>query len=126
MTVRESSDSNESLPDPSDGAVAGSAADPPVNPDSHESEGTGADPTEETRSFGSSVRQALKWSFVNTGGAKIIGLMSGVILARLLTPHDYGLFAIAFLALNLANSLNDAGLQQAITRWPGDIDGVAP
>ena len=44
-------------------------------------------------SLSSSVRPALKWSLVNTGSTKIVGLLSGVILARLLTPHDYGLFA---------------------------------
>ena len=86
----------------------------------------GDDVAHEEPTLGSSVRPALKWSFLNTGGIKIVGLASTIILARLLSPHDYGVFAIAFVALNLADAINDAGLQAAITRWPGEIDSVAP
>jgi O-antigen/teichoic acid export membrane protein len=121
MTTGGSSDSTGSSHDPPEPTPASSATEDSVSRP-HGSSGEAAQPT----SLSSSVRPALKWSLVNTGGAKIVGLLSGVILARLLTPHDYGLFAIAFIALNLSNSLNDAGLQAAITRWPGEIDTVAP
>ena len=121
MTTGGSSDSTGSSDDPPEPTPASSATEDSVG-SPRGSSGEAASPT----SLSSSVRPALKWSLVNTGGAKIVGLLSGVILARLLTPHDYGLFAIAFIALNLSNSLNDAGLQAAITRWPGEIDAVAP
>ena len=118
MTTGGPADPPEGIFDPLDSTHFGSAGESAVTAD--------LDAPKAPKSLGSSVRPALKWSFVNTGGIKVVGLLSTVILARLLSPHDYGVFAIAFVALNLADSINDAGLQAAITRWPGEIDSVAP
>lgn len=47
-----------------------------------------------------------------------IGLLSTVILARLLAPEDFGVIAMAMLAVGLVEVLANAGLQMAIIRHP--------
>jgi len=72
------------------------------------------------------VRKGLTWSL----GGMLIGrvgtLVTGIILARLLSPNDYGVFAVALVALIFISNLNDLGIEQALVRWPDSIDGVAP
>lgn len=52
-----------------------------------------------------------------------IGLISTLILARLLTPEDFGVVAIIFLTLNLAEVLSDSGAQPYIVQ-KSDVDDV--
>src|ERR1051326_3694523 len=47
-----------------------------------------------------------------------IGLVSTVVLARLLTPADFGLVAMAMLVVGLVEVLGEAGLNLAIIRHP--------
>jgi PST family polysaccharide transporter len=48
------------------------------------------------------------------------------VLARLLVPREFGVFAIALVVYSLLISLNDIGIFATIVRWPGDLDEVAP
>jgi len=84
----------------------------------------GGDAREEP--LGSLVRRGLRWSFVSTLLSRLGTLLSGVILARVLSPDDYGVFAVATVALVLLVSINDLGLETVLVRWPGPIDRVAP
>jgi O-antigen/teichoic acid export membrane protein len=72
------------------------------------------------------VRHGLRWSFIGLAASKLGTLISGIVLARLLAPSDYGVFAVALVALLLVANLNDLGLEQSLVRWSGDITGVAP
>lgn len=45
---------------------------------------------------------------------RLIGIISTMILARLLTPNDFGVIAIIALTVHLADILSDAGSQQYI------------
>ena len=77
-------------------------------------------------SLGGRVRRGLRWSFIGLSVSRLGTLVSGIVLARLLAPTDYGVFAVALVALLLIANLNDLGLEQSLVRWPGDITGVAP
>jgi PST family polysaccharide transporter len=72
------------------------------------------------------VRRGLGWSFASTMLSRLGQLASGIILARLLVPADYGLFAVATVALVLLANLNDMGIEQVLVRWPGELARVAP
>jgi PST family polysaccharide transporter len=72
------------------------------------------------------VKYGLRWSFIGLAVSKLGTLVSGIALARLLAPEDYGVFAVALVALLLIANLNDLGLEQSLVRWPGDITNVAP
>jgi len=47
---------------------------------------------------------------------RLIGLISTVILARILTPDDYGVVAIAMLSVNLANVFLNFGVQSVLVQ----------
>ena len=56
----------------------------------------------------------LKWSFIGTFGNILIQIISGVVLARLLRPSDFGLYAMVFAVLVISRSVIDSGLYQAL------------
>jgi O-antigen/teichoic acid export membrane protein len=72
------------------------------------------------------VRKGLGWSFLNTMVGRIGTVLTGILLARILAPEDYGVFAVALVALNALLSMNELGVSLAIVRWPGDLDRIAP
>jgi PST family polysaccharide transporter len=72
------------------------------------------------------VRRGLSWSFVSTVAARSGGLLSGIVLARVLSPADFGVFAVALVVLVLLSNLNDLGVEQTLVRWPGSLRQVAP
>ncbi len=70
--------------------------------------------------------RALGWSFFNTALARFGTMGIGIFLARLLGPHAFGTFAVAFVAMVALLSFNDLGVSLAIVRWPGDPREIAP
>jgi O-antigen/teichoic acid export membrane protein len=76
-------------------------------------------------SLGQQIRRGLRWSFANMVAARGLSLASGVVLARLLAPRDYGVFAIALVATDVILSVNDVGLIAAIVRHQGDVRRAA-
>ena len=78
------------------------------------------------RSLGAQAGGALGWSFSNTLMAKLGSVAVGIVLARLLGPHEFGTFAVASVALTIMTNVNDLGVSLAIVRWPGDPREIAP
>ncbi len=74
----------------------------------------------------SRATRALGWSFVNTALARFGTVGIGIFLARLLGPHMFGTFAVAFVAMVALLSINDLGVSLAIVRWPGEPSEIAP
>jgi lipopolysaccharide exporter len=62
--------------------------------------------------------RALIWRGVAVGGDKLVFLARLVILARLLTPDDFGLVAIGLAVLAIAQSLTEFGLVAALIQLP--------
>ncbi len=50
----------------------------------------------------------------------------GILLARLLGPHQFGTAAVAMVALLAVLSFNELGVSLAIVRWPGEPEEIAP
>lgn len=63
---------------------------------------------------GSSITRGVPWTFVSFGGAKIISLLTTVVLARLLDPSDFGLMALAVLAYGALGLFQDLGLSATL------------
>lgn len=66
-----------------------------------------------------------------TGGLWLIGLriasrslgfLRSIILARILTPADFGVFGLAMLAMNTLGSFAETGVQAALIQRKGSID----
>ena len=107
--------------------VVGSAAESaPAGP------ATSTDPEELTAdepavpALGRRVRRGLAFSLANTVVGRTGTFLAGLILARLLTPEDYGEFAVALVVLAGLLSINELGVSLAIIRWPGDPKRIAP
>lgn len=90
---------------------------PPAGPSSS----SVADGTPSAAPLAQQVRRSLGWSVLNNVLTRSATLLTGIVLARLLVPEDYGVFAVALVALQLLMSLNDVGLSAAVIRWPGDV-----
>ncbi|WP_242904266.1 lipopolysaccharide biosynthesis protein [Actinomadura terrae] len=75
--------------------------------------------------FGKASR-ALGWSLVNTAVGRLGTLAIGIALARLLGPSEFGVFAVAMVALLAVLSFHELGVSLAIVRWPGDPREIAP
>lgn len=56
------------------------------------------------------------WNGVEQFGRQIIQFIIGVILARLLSPQDFGLYAIVVLVVNFSNVVINGGFMQALIR----------
>ena len=59
------------------------------------------------------------WNFAEQIARKGIGVVITLLLARFLTPSDYGLVAMMAVFLAIANSLMDSGFKQALIRLEG-------
>ena len=61
---------------------------------------------------------AIVWQGIQFGGVKLVYLVRVVILARLLSPSDFGLFAVALIALEFVLSVTNFGMVQALVQRP--------
>src|SRR5258708_38810242 len=61
---------------------------------------------------GSIWAMALRWS------VRLTGLISTIVLARLLTPADFGLVTIASLIIGIVEVFSQSGPYAALTRHP--------
>ena len=74
----------------------------------------------------SRVGQGVRWSLANTVLSRVVSLGAGILLARILDPKDYGVYAVAMVVLTALLSMNELGVSLAVVRWPGDVGRIAP
>jgi PST family polysaccharide transporter len=86
---------------------------------------TTPDATAELDDLSDAVKRGLKWSVLNMAVARAASILSGVALARILVPEDYGVFAPAMALVQILFGLNDLGLLLAVVRWKGDLREAA-
>lgn len=63
-----------------------------------------------------SAKKATLWSFFERFSTQGVAFIIGIILARLLTPHDYGVVGLMSIFLMLSNVFIDSGFGNAIIR----------
>jgi PST family polysaccharide transporter len=73
-----------------------------------------------------SVRRGLGFSLLNNALSRLGTVVTGIVLARLLVPEDYGVFAVALVVLSALLSINELGVSLAVVRWPTDPRRIAP
>jgi O-antigen/teichoic acid export membrane protein len=74
----------------------------------------------------SQVRKGLTWSFASNVLSRLGTFVTGIVLARLLVPAEYGEFTVALVAMTVLVNINDLGMEQSLVRWPRSIEKVAP
>lgn len=72
-----------------------------------------------------SVRHALKWFFLSEIASKAVQPLIFIILARLLTPDDYGVVAAVTMVLSFSQIFWEAGMGKTIIQYRGDRAAAA-
>ena len=73
------------------------------------------------RPLGQVVTRALGWSTAGQVINRLGTVAAGIVLARLLTPDDFGVFAAILVVINVLMTVNDIGIIGAVVRWHGDV-----
>lgn len=68
------------------------------------------------KELGGKIKTGVKWSLIETIFKQIIQIIISIILARLISPSDYGLIALCAIFLSLSNILIDSGFTVALLR----------
>jgi PST family polysaccharide transporter len=76
--------------------------------------------------LGALVKRGLKWSFASALVLRFGTFFSGLLMARLLSPRDFGIYAVGAVALFVTASINDIGIEPTLVRWPDDLARIAP
>lgn len=68
------------------------------------------------QSFGSKVRSGVIWSLIQNWGSRVGGLLVFMLLARLLSPTEMGIFAAATTVIAFCALFVDSGLSEAVVQ----------
>lgn len=71
-----------------------------------------------TETLGRSTARAAGWALLATTGARVVSLLSLIVLARLLVPRDFGLLAVALVFITYVETIGDLGSGSALIYWP--------
>ena len=66
--------------------------------------------------LGAATGSAVTWRALQLVGTRVISLGKFLVLARILSPHDFGLMDIAAVAVELLLSLTDFGMTAALVQ----------
>ncbi|SEM33599.1 oligosaccharide flippase family protein [Streptacidiphilus jiangxiensis] len=84
-------------------------------------------PAAEPPALGTRVRNAARWSLINTMVMRLGNFAAGVVLARFaLGPAAWGVYGVAQTVLLVLLSANELGVGLAVVRWDGDVRRFAP
>lgn len=72
------------------------------------------------------IRTAVGWSFANSLLSRFGQVAVGILLARLITPREFGVYAAALVVINIMLSIADLGVSTVIVRHQGDLRRVVP
>lgn len=80
----------------------------------------------DTATIARKAKFGLRWSLLGMIATKVGSFAMGVVLARLLNPDDFGIYAIALAALAFLMCVKDIGLTTAVVNWRGDTERMLP
>jgi O-antigen/teichoic acid export membrane protein len=72
--------------------------------------------SDSSQNLQSQTASGVFWTFLEQLGRRGIGILVTILLARFLTPDDYGLIAMVSVFFAFANALMDVGFRQALIR----------
>ena len=62
------------------------------------------------------TKVGIYWTFLNQGTRQVLGFIVGIIMARILTPSDYGITALPNIFIAIAYIFQEGGFGQALIR----------
>jgi PST family polysaccharide transporter len=69
-----------------------------------------------SKSLGKRARRGVAWSFLREGVTEVLLFPASMVMARLLTPEEFGVSAAALFFIQLAARLGDMGFNAALVR----------
>ena len=97
------------------------AADPPRSEVS-DPQPAGSD----SRSLSASVRRGALWVVASNVLLRSANVLITAVIAHILAPHDFGVFAVALTAYAVVSSIGELGVSSCLMRADLDIDSLAP
>lgn len=76
--------------------------------------------------IGRQAGRGLRWSVLGNLVMRAGSFAVSLVLARLLAPEDFGVYAIAMAASQFVIHINDAGIIAATVQWRGRLEDMAP
>lgn len=95
------------------------APEPPIDPLELEGDSISA-AAQDNGLLGVQVVHGLRWSFINQVVNRVLTFASGVVVLRVLSVDEVGVFAIAAAVTAILMAFNEFGLIPAIVQWQGD------
>ena len=80
----------------------------------------------DSRSLSSSVRRGALWVVASNLFLRLANVLLTAVVAHILSPHDFGVFAVALTAYAVVSSLSELGVSACLVRADLDIDSLAP
>lgn len=81
---------------------------------------------EESRPLYSRIRQGVIWSAATTLLLRFANITLTAVVAHILDPRDFGIFAVALTAYAIVASVGQLGVSSCLIRADLDIDSLAP
>lgn len=79
----------------------------------------------DSEGIGPRTAWGIVWAFLSMSAGKVVSLLGLAILARLLTPEDFGVLAFALVFITYVETLGDLGTGAALIYWPRRQDDAA-
>lgn len=76
--------------------------------------------------MGRMMQRAAIWTGLNSFVLRMAQFIVGVVVARLVAPEQFGVFAVALVVHAIVSNVSDLGVSAAIVRVEGDVARVAP
>jgi lipopolysaccharide exporter len=80
----------------------------------------------DSQSLSASVRKGAIWVVASNLLLRLANVALTAIVARILSPHDFGVFAVALTAYVIVSSIGELGVASCLFRADLDIDSLAP
>lgn len=77
-------------------------------------------------SLSSSVRVGVVWNLTSTLLLRIAGIAVTAVVAHILAPQEFGIFAVATTAYSIVSVLGEFGVSSCLVRADLDLDQLAP
>lgn len=76
---------------------------------------------ENLQNIGTKIVQGLRWSYLGYAATFVTHIVGFILLARILDPESFGIYAVAVLVSQFAIQVSSAGLHLAIIQKKGDV-----
>jgi O-antigen/teichoic acid export membrane protein len=76
--------------------------------------------------LGDRARSGMAWSLLNSVASRLLTATASLVIARIVSPAEFGTYTAAVLVMTIALSMNEIGLSVAVIRWKGSVERIAP